>query len=599
MTRQRGATTLLIVVSLLALTALAILYGSRHVVLEHFNAQAQHRYHVALGYAEEGLAQASAALQQDGSRPDSAAPARYRLRYEAQGDALRVISSGTFDNSTVSVQRTFTRSTTPTPPGAGDNVIQVSHDLNLSGSIKIIGGKDAKLSVDGNVTLNGSVQGIDTLLATGDITLGGSQRVNVLGANGNIHLNNGEYQRVSTLANLVTRGSARLGVALAGGRADIGGSHVDQLQAIGDVRVSGGGSSLGRLDTQASVWSRTSGTIGTLLAERDLTVEGWGGRMDARIGGTASYNQNNSAIKVERVPGLKVPISAPTPVTVQKTRVDANDYRALAHYRFSRDDAGQIRVQVRAINGIADGDYQLGKNADGHDNYLCTRTQGGRCATPTVGRLCRGYSDYNRCLALDNQGNWTLNGDSLAPGIAWFDGNLNAGNGTYYNSFIASGNIKTQGSHQVYALNYIGYAGVCANPDYRGQYPRDFCDTGAQKLLSQTSGNIAYLAGHYEGTRYLGGDISLGSSNTVHGNVLAGNRLNSGGSTVIKGYVTVASQGSGGSNDWGGSTTIDLSKLPDSFHPGAGGGGSTAPGGGGNTSYRPQAGSWIDSEDAP
>ncbi|TIC79591.1 DUF342 domain-containing protein [Crenobacter intestini] len=601
MKKQRGAVSLLAIVTVLALAALVVLYGARHVVLEHFNAQAQQRYHVALGNAEEGLALASKALELDGSRPDSPEPTRYTLRYQENEDQLRVISTGFSDNSTVSVQRTFVRDTATPPPPSSSNAMQINHDLNLSGSIKIKGGKDAKISVDGDVTLNGSIQGVDTLLATGDITIGGNQTVNVLGANGNIYLRNGEYQRVSTLGNLTTVDSARIGVALARGNASVGGRHIDQLQAIGEVNVTGGASSLGSLEAQGSVTSRTSGTISTLKTERNLTVEGWGGVMNAEVGGKASYNQNNSSIKVRLEPGLKVPITPPTPVTLQRVRVDANDYERLAHYHFSRDTAGKILVRVRSVHGIPDGDYRVGKNANNHENYLCrTVRSDGRCDSPTVGRLCQGFSDWNRCLEVDSKGNWVLNGESLAPGLAWFDGNLQAGNGTYYNSFFASGDILNKDRHLVYALNYIGYAGVCANAAYPGQYPTDYCNTHTQQLLGQTSGNIAYLAGHYQDSRYIGGNITLGSSNTVHGNVMAGNRLNSGGSTVIKGYVTVASQGAASSNNWGGSTTIDLTNLPDSFKPGQPGEGEQPEGGGSNSAaYRALPGSWIDGGGEP
>lgn len=593
MKKQHGAATLLIVVSLLALAALALLYSARHVVLEHFNAQAQHRYHVALGYAEEGLAQASHALEHDGSQPVSPDPARYQLSYQASGTQLQVISSGYFDGSTVKVQRQFVSASTP--PAEEDHALQINHDLHLSGAINIIGGKDAKLTVDGDVTLDGSVQGIDTLLATGSITVNGNQRVNVLNANGNITVTNGQYQRITTLADLITRDSAKIGLAQAKGSASIGSTRTDQLQAVGNVAITNGGSSLGTIETQGAVVSRTSSPITTLKTEGDLTVEGWGGRLNAQVGGRANYNKNNNEIKVQLVPGLQVPLPPLTPVSIRKQRVDANDYRNLAHYLFTRDPNGKIRVRVRAVNGIADGDYFVGKNQKNHENYLCSKTDGqNKCTVATAGRLCRGYSDYNSCLNINSKGDWLLEGNDLAPGIAWFDGNLIASNGKYFNSFLASGNIQTRDNHQTYAVNYIGYAGVCANKNYPGQYPTDYCDLPTQQFTSQNSGNIAYLAGHYQQDRYVGGDITLGSSSTVHGNVIAGNTLNSGGRTVIKGYVTVANQGTTGDNNWGNSTTIDLTDLPDSFKPG-GPGTSEPPGPGAGSKYQPVPGSWIDS----
>ncbi len=602
MKMQRGAATLLLVMSLLALISLALLYTSRHVLIEHFNAQAQHKYHQALGYAEEGMRVAGKALKEDGSRPASTTPQRYTLCYQEEGEQLRVISRGHFDGYSVAVQQRFALagSPTPPPPPPSESVLQIHHNLNLSGAINIIGGKDAKLKVDGDVTLRGSVKGIDTLLATGNITVGGNQTVNVLGANGNITLVNGHYQRVSAMGNLQTRDSAIIVRAQTNGTANIGSTRVDTLIAIGNVAVTNGGSSLGEIETQGSFSSRTSRPIGSLKAEHNLEIEGWGGSLNASIGGEARYNRNNKDIKVKIEPGLQVPITPLTPITLQKRLVDANDYQSQAHYLFRRLDDGKIQVQIRAIHGIDDGLYLIGKNQNNHENYLCQKTDSnGRCTTPSVGRVCRGYSDYNNCLTVSKAGVWTLAGNSLAPGLAWFDGDLQAGNGRYYNSFIASGNIKTMDNHQVYALNYIAYPGVCSNNDYPGQYPTDYCNTQSQQFNSHASGNIAYLAGHYQGSQYKGGDIMLGSSSTVHGNVIAGNTLNSGGKTVIKGYVTVANQGTSGDNNWSHSTTIDLTNLPDSFKPEDGGSGQppVTPPESGKQVYRVVQGSWIDSEE--
>ncbi|MCP9759144.1 hypothetical protein EGI20_07435 [Aquitalea sp. S1-19] len=599
MKTQRGAATLLLVMSLLALISLALLYTSRHVLVEHFNAQAQHKYHQALGYAEEGMRISGKALETDGSRPASTAPQRYTLSYQEEGEQLRVTSHGHFDGYRVAVQQRFALVGDPTPPPPpSESVLQIHHDLNLSGAINIIGGKDAKLKVDGDVTLNGTVKGIDTLLATGNITIGGNQTVNVLGANGNITLRNGNYQRVSAMGNLQTRDSATIVRAQTNGTANIGSTRVDTLIAIGNVSVTNGGSSLGEIETQGSFSSKTSRPISSLKAERNLEIEGWGGPLNATIGGEASYNRNNTDIKVRIEPGLQVPITSLTPITLQKHQVDANDYQQQAHYLFRRLSDGKIQVQVRAIHGIDDGLYLLGRNQNNHENYLCQKTDSnGRCTTPSVGRLCRGYSDYNTCLTVSKTGVWTLAGNSLAPGLVWFDGDLQAGNGRYYNSFIASGNIKTMDNHQVYAVNYIAYPGVCSNNDYPGQYPTDYCNTQSQQFNSHASGNIAYLAGSYQDSQYKGGDIMLGSSSTVHGNVIAGNTLNSGGRTVIKGYVTVANQGASGDNNWGASTTIDLTNLPDSFKPGESGSGQppvTPPPVAGEKVYRVVQGSWID-----
>lgn len=107
MKQQRGAATLLAIVCLLALAALVVLYGARHVVLEHFNAQAQQRYHVALGNAELGLFEATRRLA-DGDDTPPAANARFSVRYQSVDDkTLRVVSEGLADGHRVSVQQSY------------------------------------------------------------------------------------------------------------------------------------------------------------------------------------------------------------------------------------------------------------------------------------------------------------------------------------------------------------------------------------------------------------------------------------------------------------------------------------------------------------
>lgn len=160
---------------------------------------------------------------------------------------------------------------------------------------------------------------------------------------------------------------------------------------------------------------------------------------------------------------------------------------------------------------------------------------------------------------------------SIAPGVAWFDGNLEVGNGTYYNTFIATGygsktdSIITSGSHTTYAPNYAGYSGsvsgtqyapqgVCNSTYFSGLIPTQFCNSSTQTYTPQTIGNFAFKAGSCTGNcySYTGGNIKTGASSNIYGNVLAGNEFNSGGSTTIAGHITALAQGNRTYNSMGG-----------------------------------------------
>jgi hypothetical protein len=182
----------------------------------------------------------------------------------------------------------------------------------------------------------------------------------------------------------------------------------------------------------------------------------------------------------------------------------------------------------------------------------------------------------------------------MAPGVAWLHGSLVAGNGTYYNTFIATGNISTSGSDVVYAPAYAGYngtvsgvsyasTGVCVNSNFPTYWPTNLCTPASNPTAfnynATTVTNYAFLAGSATNGVYSGGNISLGSSATVYGSVWANNQLTTGGTTNIYGYVTAA--GSTGANALGATTNIHLDALPPSYRPGAAipgtGGSSTTP----------------------
>jgi predicted acyltransferase (DUF342 family) len=192
----------------------------------------------------------------------------------------------------------------------------------------------------------------------------------------------------------------------------------------------------------------------------------------------------------------------------------------------------------------------------------------------------------------------------MAPGIAWFEGNLDiSGTGTYYNTFIASGSItKTSGSSTIYALNFAGYdgnyqgkkyapTGICSNVNFPNIYPKQFCDVSNTTYLQDADngiGNYALLAGSVKGgsvatlgaytagtyvdsSSYVGGDISIAAQSSVYGSIMSGNQFSSGGMTVIKG--SVAAMGSGSitmGNSIAGTTTIDIrkSEIPGTYVPG-------------------------------
>lgn len=511
------------------------------------------------------------------------------------------------------------------------SVVTFNRNLKLGGSItvKTNGTSTYQINVLGDVSTNGnSITGVNTINSTGTINIDSGSSYTVLRANCDVVLSGSVTAvTVSARRHICTSGAAAVsGTATANGSITAAAAYgsngtlasvanatdVSSCAATGTsyssssssatpcatpsvsgVDLSAGNAGATAVTTAGNV-TLSSGKIGTLTAAGNLTVSSSGTVSSGTIGGTLTKPSWNGNVNVTVNSGQTVSVSSAPTVSVTTTTVNAYDYEGVANYAFKVDSSGYRKVTVRNVNGIADGTYYLGNYSGAYYDYLCTALVSGTsttsptCKTPTspssTATICKGYSAYNSCISYSS-GTWTIAGTTLAPGVTWFEGNLVASNGTYYNTFIATGNITTSGSHVDYAPNYAGYSGtvsgvtyaptgICVNSYFSSLYPTQLCDITNTAYLSSGSsgvGNYAYLAGSYstsDGTTYVGGNITLGSSTVAYGSVYAGNQFSSGGSTTVHGYITALGLGSSTSNSMGGSTTIDLSSLPSTFSPG-------------------------------
>lgn len=479
--------------------------------------------------------------------------------------------AGTRSAASATIQAVYTV-VAGTSTGTGSSPIATltfQNGITLSGDIKVLGGKNANFVVDGNVSLSGSATGISTVQSTGDIVISGGIQVPEVFANGSLTMNG---SAAATLKGSAIKwinnssGGGTQGVLRTNGYINMGGKSATEAYAISDITITNGGATLGKIRSGANV--TCPGT--------------WWNNFDS-IQSAKTTNCVSGAKVVAQVPTSE--LTPLTGIKVTKTKVDANDYKASANYVFEYEN-GKRKVTVKNINGLTDGVYYLGNygwlNNRGNYDYLCAAVDANNnCTSPVTPTsatrtICQGNSTSNPCFDYNaSSSTWKVSGVNLAPGVLWFKGNLDMSNGEYYNTVVASGNIMTSGSHKLYALNYAGYAVVCANTfkksttsDFAGLYPTNFCDISAKKMKANALGNIAYLSGSYTGTTFSGGQINIAASSEIFGSVLAGDQVITGGSTTIHGYVNSAGQGSSTTNNWGGSTTIDLRDLPDTFVPG-------------------------------
>ncbi|MFC4952238.1 hypothetical protein [Acinetobacter puyangensis] len=205
---------------------------------------------------------------------------------------------------------------------------------------------------------------------------------------------------------------------------------------------------------------------------------------------------------------------------------------------------------------------------DVSNNVVCSGT--GLSGYPAASYPDCGKGQYNEDIVVINEADyekiWKTKNSSFAPGIMLFEGNLNLGEGIFYNSILATGNIRGDGevngnSTLITAPNYAasssraGVAKVCNGTTGLTAYPNFPRPTNLCKSTTEMNalalGDIALLAGSYRGSYnkttcssstttncYYGGDIYMKTQSQIFGNIVAGNLFTSSGTVKIYGLFS-------------------------------------------------------------
>jgi len=479
--------------------------------------------------------------------------------------------NGTQTGSTSTIQAVFSVNGTSstTTPNQLDDVLNFKGDVIANGGIDFRGGNNnVTVRVDGNFTSSSGLQGINSLYSTGNINIsgGGLGANSVMASNKDINLTaSGTYGSVNAMGNVLLTGSvSAVSIKTNGIFVSKTTATIPSVQAIGNVEIIDGWPEYGQIKTKGNLL-QTAGVINELFAEGNIDQTGDNRKINnGTIGGRIIQS---TYANVNIVPGYSVDIAPLTKISLTDFRVDTNLLKSSANYAFEIDAQGNKIVTVSNVNGISNGVYYLVSgiqfNGTPINDYLCTSAQ------PTIVSECikkigDGQSEWNPFITYSSSNKeWELNGKTLAPGVAWFDGNLKINNGTYYNTFLATLDISTAGAANISSLTKGGYANVCIDKNNklsRSIYPTNYCNLTNSNLTEDALGNTAMMAGSYTNDVFKGGNINLGSSNEIYGNVIAGNLLKTGGDTTIYGRVSTSNQSQGTeSNTLIGKTTIDIS----------------------------------------
>jgi len=530
-------------------------------------------------------------------------------------------------------------------------------NLKLSGGISATTEEKSAfvVSVNGDFTTGGnSITGVSTIRSTGSISIGSGSSFEELHANCDVVLTGSvTSESIKARRNACLTGEAAgTGTILANGTvyAQAGYDKNGAISASGNAADVSACRSAGSSDDGSNYLAATcseladgivvdlssgsagaksvnakgdvtlaSGRVGDLAAEGNLILANWGAKVDSGIvGGIVSAPKEAPGMKdsvnnVQESSGLSVSIETVPRVTIDTYVIDANDYKSIANYVFSVDSSGYKKVTVFNVSGISSGEYYIGSfkpNYQTYADYLCpTLASGSTTSSPVCSltgttasaltTICKGDSPYTPCFSYNaDTKTWTIQGESMAQGVAWFAGNLSIIGKTYFNTFVATGNITTGGGNKVYAPNYAGYSGtvsetvdgtvrttqhaptgMCENTNFPTLYPKQFCDKTNKAFLPDANngiGNYAFIAGSIpEGTTYsedtyVGGNITTGGGSEIFGNLLAGNEFVSTGDTTIHGYSAALAAGVATRNAMTGKTTYIVKNLPSTFDPSKG-----------------------------
>ncbi|WP_054113288.1 hypothetical protein [Marinagarivorans algicola] len=446
----------------------------------------------------------------------------------------------------------LTYNTRPPVPGScpATEALALRGDLTNESIDSYLSGTNTSLFVDGSIgnpSAASSIHGVTNIKATGDIHLqgtGNNDIIDIVKANGDV--------RISASARIINIQAGKdviiedytnphIDYILAMRDISYGSSAtVKKLQAHNDVTINNGNveeiiAGNDTLITRYNTFVNTVYSYNNIDFKRDLKSDkatavnaitcGQNGRVFSLLVAGQEINNCNNANNAQNIgngPAVKASLPAIdtyTPVDVPPSLIaDADQYLPDTNYAFTYDATSQkIKVKVKKVHGIADGDYILftGKPDDGNEINLNTLHAEGAAPSKNDPTLCNSFgrdansacikflpnlrittdTDQQFILRLANGGELTANPNSvpddqrtvlakdapdgiwvittnaigLPPGVLYFDRDLRIRAGAssrFINSFLAAGDTQVTGAMALVAPVHAPVEALCGNENY-------------------------------------------------------------------------------------------------------------------------------------
>lgn len=514
---------------------------------------------------------------------------------------------------------TFTGTIEPT-------TIYLGGDVDITGDHRIIGaapggGPVSSIVSTGNVILRGldfeslkniyakgdvfidsQLENLQDIYTDGDVTLeGGVVVTNIVTSLGNVALvGNAEATTIRAGGDVDSRGRQESTFISAKGRIDIGipgagivggAANGDQglLEAVDGVFVHSNIRNIGSIYSLngAAIGNELLDTVGQISVRGALDCSratsvsiGYKNVTGSQTGcpsAPTGFTAGSSLMGADNIPvpsnsELTMPIPA-SPAQMPSFHVNGpirDEANYILRFTHTGGDEVDVKVTVKNVNGIADGEYEIGESDDHPSRAaaLCTTKSAGKCSNPGPHPiLCYGGgwtaasgAAARSCFRWDEDENKPLiEARYMLPGIVYVEGDLSIQrpdnnvvpvegdvarrSKSLRNTILVEGDLVITRLGSATAVNYAGFDEIC-NLSYwdsnmlphGDHYPTNLCDMTTGEMKPSSTGNIAVAAGSLppSGVGYNGGNISLESKGNMYGSVIAGNRF------ALQGEHTVA-----------------------------------------------------------
>lgn len=384
---------------------------------------------------------------------------------------VRIVATGSDSNNASSTLEAIYQVLPGSGGGGGGSVSHVSGvnikgRLTLTGHLRVLGGSNAVVNVDGTVDLSGTVLNIARLCATGDITIGSGITVDTVCTNGNLNINAGATVTTANVkGNVAVTGDGTVTTINSNGAVTLSGGSAKStsITATGSVSVTGGSAYAVNIATEGNVtWTSSSNMSRTITANGDVTFAAKSASTNIFCGGNVTLNNQGHVNDITTLGNVKLQSGYGLGINGRLTGAGNLNYNANTLAM-----AGKVRG---TITGPVVQSWNPSMNVT-RDASLVVNFN--RVTVPTIDNTFEPPPRVD-AYALESSANYAFKVDSNGRKVVTVRGVSTIPNGTYFLAdYVPNWSVPSSsplyGQHVDYLCVELNSSGKCtqpANPTY-------------------------------------------------------------------------------------------------------------------------------------